>query len=483
MEHLLDNTKLPSRRGDGPTHAQHELRVAGFSPHPLFQLQRQAGNLAVQELLRSGVIQPKLAISQLGDAQEREADRVADRIIRSHSGFPVGSSCSCAGGSESCERCEETGPRVQLFADGNQPGREIYGDEAGTLQAASAAMPRTEGRKAPDIVEDVTGGPGQPLDHSCRRFMETQFGHDFGNVRIHTGAQAAASAESLNALAYTAGQHIVFSPDSYAPATRSGRALLAHELTHVVQQLGSRNAPTATPSRVQRAEKFGTKVTEPAGTRSPFSTVSATFDGDIFEMVGDGKTIVKASGQSGHPNQVDPADATACKGLPDDSYLNNSRYVGIKDKGPIPEGTFTFRHSDMVTFSAMEDAKMALAQPGTYVDPSGLDLHGDWGAARTALTPVSITPPLFCGSTAARSGFYLHGGVMTGSSGCIDIGNSAISDVVQKLLGYTSPVRVTVKYTKPAPSVGTFGRAAGRFMYPSQKNPGFWDRVKSLFGG
>lgn len=68
--------------------------------------------------------------------------------------------------------------------------------------------------------------------------------------------------------------------------------------------------------------------------------MSGTLDGAKFRLIGDGKTIVEADGQSGHPNQADPADATACKGHPDDSYLNIVRYVGIRDKGATPEGEY-----------------------------------------------------------------------------------------------------------------------------------------------
>jgi len=72
---------------------------------------------------------------------------------------------------------------------------------------------------------------------------------------------------------------------------------------------------------------------------------------------------------------------------------------------------------------------------------------------------------------------------MPGSSGCIDIGNSAITNVVQALEGYPDPVHVFVKYTQPPPDVGAVDRAAGRFMYPGGKNPSLSDRLKSLFGG
>jgi hypothetical protein len=126
---------------------------------------------------------------------------------------------------------------------------------------------------------------------------------------------------------------------------------------------------------------------------------------------------------------------------------------------------------------------MALAGESEYVDPSGSALHGDWGAARAPLRPIRIVPTKTCGNTGSRSGFYLHGGVMPGSSGCIDIGNDAITKVVDVLLGYPDPVHVVVKYTQPLPNVGALERAAGRFMYPPGKNPSITDRLKSLFGG
>jgi hypothetical protein len=88
-------------------------------------------------------------------------------------------------------------------------------------------------------VHDVLRSPGQPLDTATRAFMEPHFGHDFGEVRVHADARAAESARAVNALAYTVGRDVVFDTDHYAPATAAGRMLLAHELTHVVQQNGA----------------------------------------------------------------------------------------------------------------------------------------------------------------------------------------------------------------------------------------------------
>lgn len=120
-------------------------------------------------------------------------------------------SCACGG---DCPRCQK-----QQQAE--QP----------TLHTATSPVP---------------GSSGQALDAATRDFMESRFGYDFGQVRVHADAGAAQSAGAVNALAYTVGQNLVFGAGQYAPQTVEGRRLLAHELTHVVQQSGgARPGPTA----------------------------------------------------------------------------------------------------------------------------------------------------------------------------------------------------------------------------------------------
>jgi len=94
----------------------------------------------------------------------------------------------------------------------------------------------------PSIVHEVLGSSGQSLNAETNNFMESRFGRSFDDVQIHDGVKANESARALNALAYTVGNHIVFGAGQYAPQTTSGRKLLAHELTHVVQQS---QAPTS----------------------------------------------------------------------------------------------------------------------------------------------------------------------------------------------------------------------------------------------
>jgi hypothetical protein len=378
---------------------------------------------------------------------------------------------------------------------------------------------RFQGTLGNAAIADLHGSQsrGSSLEAAVRTKAESALGRDFGAVRIHRDTAAERASEALGARAFTIGRDIYFAGGAYAPESVAGFSLLAHELTHTLQQRDAQAAPTSarldvsSPTDIsereaegiadrasrggriggatsiqtighslQRAKAVGTTVTQPAGVKSPYKVVTATFDGKDFTLFGDGKQIMTASGQSGRPNTVSAADAKACGGAPTDSYLNNPRYVGIRDNGAIPEGVFTFQRSEMVTFTAEEQAKVALAGESEYVDPGGKPVHGDWGAARAPLHPVSLVPSKFCGSTAGRSGFYLHGGVMPGSSGCIDIGNDAITKVVDSLAGYTGSVRLTVKYTAAAPVVGPVDRALGRFMYPPGKDPGIVDRVKSL---
>lgn len=85
-------------------------------------------------------------------------------------------------------------------------------------------------------VHDVINAPGRPLEEPVRSDMEARLGHDFSDVRVHDDGAAHASAQSVNAHAYTVGSHVVFQRDAYAPDSDSGRQTLAHELTHVVQQ-------------------------------------------------------------------------------------------------------------------------------------------------------------------------------------------------------------------------------------------------------
>jgi hypothetical protein len=92
----------------------------------------------------------------------------------------------------------------------------------------------------PAIVHEVLQSPGEPLNPAIRASTERYFGHDFSKVRVHTDSRAAESAKKVNALAYTLGNDIVFGSGRYSPDSSAGKHLIAHELTHVVQQDGAK---------------------------------------------------------------------------------------------------------------------------------------------------------------------------------------------------------------------------------------------------
>ena len=101
------------------------------------------------------------------------------------------------------------------------------------------ASPLTPAALAPPVVHDVLRSSGQPLDAATRAYMEPRFGHDFSGVRVHTDDRAAESARAVQAQAYTVGRDVVFGTGQYAPGTKAGGELLAHELTHVARQTAS----------------------------------------------------------------------------------------------------------------------------------------------------------------------------------------------------------------------------------------------------
>lgn len=180
------------------------------------------GNQATGFLLRGslGIVQPKLRIGPVGDAYEREADRVADAVLGGPSA-PFSISTVSGTVQRRCARCEgecRCHQQEELVQPKEGPG---------------GTSPVTTGFEA---RVNALRGRGEPLPSSARSFFEPRFGHDFSAVRVHTGAAARDAARAVNARAFTVGNDVVFGAGEYSPATSSGRQLLAHELTHVVQQ-------------------------------------------------------------------------------------------------------------------------------------------------------------------------------------------------------------------------------------------------------
>jgi hypothetical protein len=135
-------------------------------------------------------------------------------------------------------------------ACGGTPGPD---GECAECRQKRLGLQRKATNQAPPVVHEALNSPGRPLDANTRAFMEPRFGHDFSQVRVHADEKAAESARAVGALAYTVGRDVVFGAGHYAPETREGRRLLAHELAHVVQQASSPGPIIMMPATVMTA--------------------------------------------------------------------------------------------------------------------------------------------------------------------------------------------------------------------------------------
>lgn len=223
-----------------------------FPNKEIFHCRKYLCNQPKLSLVR---LQTKLEISQPGDEYEQEADRVAEQIMQ----MPQ--------------------PKVQQQVEQKK--------EEQTLQTKElpGQSPVTYEQDVPPIVHEVLRSSGQPLDTQTRAFMEPRFGYDFSNVRVHTDEKAAKAAEAVNARAYTVGRDVVFGAGGYRPRTMAGKRLLAHELTHVIQQ----TIPIAAEKRLQRKStrrtglgrtKPKTECDAPICFPSPSETFGFEFDSD-----------------------------------------------------------------------------------------------------------------------------------------------------------------------------------------------------------
>lgn len=199
------------------------------------------------------VIQKKLSIGSANDSYEVEADNMANKVMRMSEASPQNFTHTGALVQKKCAHCdEEEKLQMKPLADSITP----------LIQRSSSE----NGGEAPSRVEsqiNSSKGGGSNLDHGTKSFMENRFGTDFSEVRIHTGSHAVQMSRELNAQAFTVGNDIYFNEGKYNPNSESGKHLLAHELTHTVQQSGG------IERKVQRLIRQSS-VTCPVG-QNPFS--------------------------------------------------------------------------------------------------------------------------------------------------------------------------------------------------------------------
>jgi hypothetical protein len=184
-------------------------------------------------------LQRKLSLGATTDPLEAEADRVADQVLSRNSGTGI----------------EAVAPRIQRFS------------------GASGEQPMTA---APTSVDHALASPGRPLEQGLQQDMERRFGHDFSRVRVHSGTTAENSARDIEAHAYTVQSDIVFGRGRFAPETVEGRRLLAHELTHVVQQGGTADIGLPRPVVARPLASQGKRDVVQRDGPAPGATTTAT---------------------------------------------------------------------------------------------------------------------------------------------------------------------------------------------------------------
>jgi Domain of unknown function (DUF4157) len=297
------------------------------------------------------------AISAPGDELERDARSVADVVTK---GGVLPS--PTPGRAEQSHPCQAGGKQMPVQRASRRPGPDV--SEHGLDQAMRAA----------------SAGGGTPLPSEVRGYFEPRFGHDFSRVRVHADEASAASAQAVGARAYTVGPDIVFGANEYSPDTADGRRLLAHELTHTVQQGAA--PPVAGAARIapSRAAPYVAREDDPSGGSAvgyvavyldtqagglgaaiDFHTANGTYRYRL-EDIGDlepGEFQVHAMVKG---NDVQFTFDTAT------GQLFRFKYI-LEDKKPNP--TTFFRHQSAVTFSVSADEPpqkqepLAESAPGT----------------------------------------------------------------------------------------------------------------------
>jgi hypothetical protein len=211
-------------------------------------------------------IQCKLTVGAVDDPMEAEADAIADKVMRMPENSFIQRKCSHCEEEEKAQRK----PLASFIQKKESSGSGTVVSEAVNNQIAS------------------TRGSGSTLDSSTKSFMESRFGEDFSNVRIHTGQYASQLSQDLNAQAFTVGNDIYFNSGKYTPESNAGKYLLAHELTHTIQQQGiqrkiQRTSARATGPNTATVEHEGAtyRVTKVVDTTTTRTTQRPRFGGGI----------------------------------------------------------------------------------------------------------------------------------------------------------------------------------------------------------
>lgn len=325
----VDAAAVPVRNN-----AVRPISLGDSTAEKILGMQKTIGNQAVQHMASTcpsfpsacptggtchtcpAKVQAKLVIAQPRDKYEREADLVADTVMR----MPQPGWKEDRPLQRSCLEREEELRRQPVEEEGELYTKQVCGGSA---------------ELTPNIQARIGGltGSGQALPDSVRNFFESRFGHDLSAVRVHTGAAASEAAEAVNARAFTVGHKIIFGVNQYKPETADSSRLIAHELTHTIQQAG------VAGKTLQREPARGTGLGRtkpktgcdaPVCFSDPFEIFSFEFDSDQLRS-GEDKRLRTLAKFLAPDESVSILGYASVEG-PEDYNLNLACHRAIKTK-------------------------------------------------------------------------------------------------------------------------------------------------------
>jgi uncharacterized protein DUF4157 len=326
-------------------------------------------------------VQRKMTVSAPGDQYEREADRVADEVMR----MPADDSPPTI--QRMCTECSEEQSVQRMCTDCSEEQevqRQVDDEEEGTLQGKREGASPSQAPAGFGARLDSLGG-GSELPAAARAHFEPRFGRRFDNVRVHDGNAAAALAGSVRARAFTVGRDIVFGSGQFAPQSERGQRLVAHELVHTIQQSGGEGAA------VQRQGE--------EGDQQPQAAETGLIDGLVDPrpmLVPDGISDIDPQEQA----MVQRAASDDVLDHPEESAAAETPYETGVSRGALAAALGEGRPLDAVTRDSME------ARYNRSL--GGLRVHTD-GAASSLADRFSARAFAFDNHIAFASGAFAPG--------------------------------------------------------------------------
>lgn len=226
--------------------------LSSVTPGQVFSSRHQFGNIGVAQN-QATAVQAKLTMGTENDKYEQQADRVSDSVMRMSEETSLEQPDeNNNSGQKQIQRKQKTESITPLIQRQNSLGKN---SNQNNIQSNATDSSLVKVSSLHENYINNSSGTGRPLSKQDRQFFEPRFDFNFSRVRIHDDAGAAKTSKNINAQAYTVGQNIFFGENKYQPATATGRHLLAHELTHTVQQSTSSSdqAVSSNLATIQRA--------------------------------------------------------------------------------------------------------------------------------------------------------------------------------------------------------------------------------------